>query len=97
MTEVTIQPMGERRYGVQAEEGHERTSHVVSVPDELLDELVIPLDDEARHEALVRETFQFLLEREPATSILREFDLTDIDRYFPEYREEIARRLATRG
>ena len=40
MTEVTIQPMGERRYGVQASEGHERTSHVVSVPEDLLDDLV---------------------------------------------------------
>ena len=34
---------------------------------------------------LVRRSFEFLLEREPNTSILREFDLSTIERYFPEY------------
>lgn len=44
-------------------------------------------------EALVTESFHFLLEREPKESILRSFDLTVIGRYFPEYEREIARRL----
>ncbi|MDY7077988.1 MAG: hypothetical protein SXV54_13820 [Chloroflexota bacterium] len=44
-------------------------------------------------EALVTESFRFLLEREPKESILRSFDLTAIGRYFPEYEREIARRL----
>jgi hypothetical protein len=35
--------------------------------------------------ALVRRSFEFLLERESNTSILREFDLSTIERYFPEY------------
>ena len=34
-------------------------------------------------EDLVRASFAFLLEREPSESILREFDLTVIGRYFP--------------
>jgi hypothetical protein len=34
---------------------------------------------------LVRRSFEFLLDREPNTSILREFDLATIERYFPEY------------
>lgn len=38
---------------------------------------------------LVRRSFDFLLEREPNTSILREFDLSAIERYFPEYRQLI--------
>jgi hypothetical protein len=42
---------------------------------------------------VVRESFEFLLEREPASSILARFSLTDISRYFPEYPEELARRL----
>ena len=41
---------------------------------------------------LVRRSFDFLLAREPNTSILREFDLSTIERYFPEYAREIARR-----
>jgi hypothetical protein len=40
---------------------------------------------------LVRRSFEFLLAREPNTSILREFDLSTIERYFPEYAREIVR------
>jgi len=45
---------------------------------------------------LVRESFDFLLEREPKESILPEFDLAVIGRYFPEYEREIGRRLSRR-
>jgi len=44
-------------------------------------------------EELLRESFQFLLEREPNTSILSSFDLSLIGRYFPEYEREIRARL----
>ena len=40
-------------------------------------------------EALVKKSFEFLLEREPNTSILRSFDLPVIGRYFPEYERTI--------
>jgi hypothetical protein len=43
---------------------------------------------------LVEASFAFLLEREPKESILREFDLTVIGRYFPDYEREIGHRLA---
>ncbi len=36
-------------------------------------------------EELVGDSFAFLLEREPKESILKEFDLALIRRYFPEY------------
>jgi hypothetical protein len=45
-------------------------------------------------ERLVRETFAFLLEREPASSILARFDLAVVERYFPEYPAEMRRRLS---
>ena len=45
----------------------------------------------ASPEDLVRRSFDFLLEREPPGSILREFDLTVIGRYFPEYESAIRR------
>jgi hypothetical protein len=41
---------------------------------------------------LVRRSFDFLLDREPNTSILREFDLGTIERYFPEYAAAMTRR-----
>ena len=40
-------------------------------------------------EALVEESFAFLLAREPNTSILSTFNLTVISRYFPEYEREM--------
>ncbi len=42
---------------------------------------------------LVRVAFEFLLEREAASSILRTFDLPVIRRYFPGWDEDVARRL----
>jgi hypothetical protein len=45
-------------------------------------------------ERLVRETFAFLLEREPRSSILARFDLPVVERYFPEYPSEMRRRLS---
>jgi hypothetical protein len=44
-------------------------------------------------ETLVRKSFEFLLEREPNTSILRRFDLTVIADYFPEYETRIRQML----
>ena len=43
--------------------------------------------------ALSLASFEFLLEREPATSILREFSLDIVSRYFPSYPAEIGARL----
>jgi L-2-hydroxyglutarate oxidase LhgO len=45
-------------------------------------------------ETLVRASFEFLLAREPAGSILPRFDLSVIERYFPEWREEMRRMTA---
>ena len=41
---------------------------------------------------LVKRSFKFMLAREDNTSILREFDLSTIERYFSEYAREIQRR-----
>jgi hypothetical protein len=47
-------------------------------------------------ERVIVESFRFLLEREPNTSILSSFELSVIGRYFPEYESELRQRLATR-
>ncbi len=44
-------------------------------------------------EALVAASFAFLLEREPRESILRQFELPVIERYFPGYEAEIRRQM----
>lgn len=48
---------------------------------------------EVSPESLIEKSFEFLLEREPKESILRSFELSVIERYFPEYRKEIKTRL----
>ena len=40
-------------------------------------------------ELLIQKSFEFLLDREPITSILSSFDLQVISRYFPEYERTI--------
>ncbi|HEY3523282.1 MAG TPA: hypothetical protein VGK63_06235, partial [Candidatus Limnocylindrales bacterium] len=45
---------------------------------------------------LVETSFAFLLEREPPSSILRSFDLSTIERFFPDYPREVIRRLGGR-
>jgi tRNA U38,U39,U40 pseudouridine synthase TruA len=48
-------------------------------------------------EELIQESFRFLLEREPNTSILPSFDLPIIGRYFPEYESEMGERMSRQG
>ncbi len=42
-------------------------------------------------EQLARRAFEFLLSREPASQILRDFTIADIQRYFPDFDREIRR------
>jgi hypothetical protein len=91
MTDVTVIDLGDLRYGVEITDGESaRSSHTVTVPQELLDDLQLTEGDATR---LVWESFQFLLERERPTQILREFSLDEIERYFPGYRSEILPRV----
>ncbi len=91
MSEISITATGPGRFGVQLSEGPDTTSHQVHVPETLLDDLGVADVDP---ELVVRESMEFLLEREPASSILPEFSLDDIPRYFPEYHDELRARLA---
>ena len=58
------------------------TKHVVSVTDQMLLNLT---KNKISKEELLNFSFNFLLEREPNTSILSKFDIIVISRYFPEY------------
>jgi hypothetical protein len=68
------------------------TTHQVTVPERLADGPALG-DSSDDLERVVHESFRFLLEREPASSILSEFSLDEITRYFPEYPDELSRRL----
>ena len=86
MADIVVSETGPRAFEVDLD----GTTHSVTVPDSLIEELNLPANDLER---VVRESFEFLLEREPASSIMREFSLDVIPTYFPEYKEELPRRL----
>ncbi len=86
---VTQVRLGEFR--VEVGTGASRTVHTVTVEDAYARSLGGGEDPKA----LVRRSFEFLLEREPKESILRSFALPVIARYFPEYESEIRRRLVS--
>jgi hypothetical protein len=87
MAQITVTRQADGTFHVQTPAA---TSHEVSVP------AGFPAALGCYHAApdeLVRASFDFLLEREPATSILRQFSLDVISHYFPEYPAEIRARL----
>lgn len=90
MADIHITFTGSHEYTVDIDDRGTTKRHTVHVPESLLTELGLTAADEER---LVRESFAFLLEREPAGAILRQFELDVISKYFPEYREQISSRL----
>jgi hypothetical protein len=80
--QVSCRPQGDGyRCEVAVTEGSGWTRHTVRVS-------AVEMTRWARGrspEQLVKDAFNFLLERESSRSILREFDLSTIKRYFPEY------------
>ena len=64
------------------------TTHEVTVTDQSLTDLT---DNTVTKEQLLEFSFNFLLDREPNTSILSSFDINVISKYFPDYRVEVRR------
>ena len=64
------------------------TTHTVTVTDQSLTDLT---DNNVTKTQLLEFSFNFLLDREPNTSILSSFDINVISRYFSDYRDEVRR------
>lgn len=67
-----------------------RTQHRVTVEPAYYERLT---DGQISAEMLVQRSFEFLLQREPNTAILEQFDLSLISQYFPEYEDTIRQSL----
>jgi hypothetical protein len=89
MAQNTITRQADGSFRVQTSAG---TSHEVSVPVGFPASLGC---GKMTPEQLVRTSFEFLLAREPASSILRTFSLDIISQYFPDYPAQIRARLGT--
>jgi len=86
MTTITIKKLADHRFEVTVE-SRTSTVHEVTVSEQYGKKLIGKRDS---IEALIHDSFEFLLAREPNTSILRNFDLSVIAQYFPEYEGYIA-------
>ena len=64
------------------------TTHTVTVTDQSLTDLT---DNNVTKTQLLEFSFNFLLDREPNTSILSSFDINVISRYFSDYKDEVRR------
>ena len=62
------------------------TCHHVTLKDEIFQKLT---QKKITKKKLINLSFQFLLEKEKNTQILREFELQVISEYFPDYIENI--------
>lgn len=87
MTEIHITTIDLNHYQVQVVSST-TTSHNVSVQPEYAQKLTSGTMSTVD---LIHQSFEFLLAREPNTSILRSFDLSVIARYFPEYEREMSK------
>lgn len=89
-TRVEVQELSPHHFAVEVREGEIHNTHKVAVPPEFLDDLGMFDVDLSE---LVYESFEFLLDREPASSIVGDFPLDEIPMHFPDYFDEIRRRL----
>jgi hypothetical protein len=82
---ITVNPIDSTTFEVIVEAGT-KTTHKVTLKPSYYEKLTGKRVSPA---ALVEKSFEFLLERESNTSILRSFDLPVIGQYFPEYERVI--------
>ena len=64
------------------------TNHTVTVTDQSLNDLT---DNNVTKTQLLKFSFNFLLDKEPNTSILSSFDINVISGYFSDYKDEVRR------
>ena len=90
---ITVKPIDKTTFRVTVE-GRTTTTHRVTVSAAYYEKLT---GKRVAPEVLVEKSFEFLLERESNTSILRSFELPIIGRYFPEYEKTIGSLLGGAG
>ena len=81
---------GGYEYEVVVKEGGSQTLHKVRLGKEYYERLS---EGRTPPDELVKKSFEFLLENEPKESIFGSFDLSVIERYFPEYPGVIKKRF----
>jgi hypothetical protein len=88
---IEIEKTGDFEFRIRIIEKSSESAHRVTMKQ---DEYARLTGGKIEPEELLKHSFEFLLEREPKESILSRFDLSVINRYFPEYEREIKRRIS---
>jgi hypothetical protein len=86
---ITVKKINDTTFEVSVE-GRTVTTHKVTVNPAYYEEIT---EGRVPVEVLIEKSFEFLLAREPNTSILRSFELPVIGHYFPEYERLIREML----
>lgn len=87
MSDIDVKKTGDDRYRVTVA-SRTTTRHEVTLTEDYHQKLT---GGKMSPEELIEQSFEFLLEREPNTSILSSFELPVIGRYFPEYEDTITK------
>lgn len=85
MADIDVRPLDDEHFEVTIDEGNTSSMHIVTATEKQ----VSLLCDDCDAEHLVEASMRFLLEREPKESIMNQFDLDVIARFFPEYGSRI--------
>ncbi len=83
---IEVKKKNQQHFVVTVEEGGESREYNVTLDDDYWQKLT---QGSMSKEELIKKSFKFLLEREPKESILSQFNLKVINRYFPEFEREI--------
>ncbi len=85
MPSIQVKKLNETTFEVLVQD-RTPTTHIVTVTPDYMAKMC---EGRFSVEQLIINSFEFLLQRESNTSILRSFDLPVIARYFPEYEREM--------
>jgi len=86
MEKISVNRVTDSKFRVIVKGNKDATEHLVTLDDKYWKELT---EAHVKQEILIKKSFEFLLERESASSILSEFNLSLIEKYFPEYPQKI--------
>ena len=87
---ISVEKLKEGEFRVRVTEAKSESTHRVTLTQADYHRLSVR---KIEPEELIKRSFEFLLAREPKESILPEFDLPLIGRYFPEYERELKRKI----
>jgi len=82
MATIHIEPAGNSKYHVSIDDRGKTSRFTVTATPE---DVARYAPDGTTAERLIHASFEFLLKKEPASSILSSFALAVIERYFPDY------------